>query len=297
MKKLLYIFLFICLSSCSNRSSKFTEPKVTFSSKYITIENLSDSNYYNIEIKFADKYNLAYLSQEKNSKIQFNYNKVIPSSTFRELSKNKYEINYQDSIGNNYQVIRNKLIHKNTTATDNITFLDRLNKVLSSSSGITVLLALLAAFIALHQVKSNVISSSRIKWIEEFKNDISEHSTAVRQMIYNYGMHLKYRDENEDPNTKNYRYYDEYIKCHYKAAIHESNLRMNLNLDEDMFIEIKKTLDKITLKIDNFNSKLDTDQTYRETAILLNRLRDLSQKALKIEWKKSRKMFYVSWIQ
>lgn len=297
MKKILFIFLFIFLSSCSNRTSKFTEPKVTFSSKYITIENQSDSNYYNIEIKFADKYNLAYLSQSKNSKIKFNYDDLTPSSTFRELSKNKYEINYQDSIGNNYQVIRNKLIYRNIAGTDNITFLDKLNKVLSSSSGITVLLALLAAFIALHQVKSNVISSSRIKWIEEFKNDISEHSTAVRQMIYNYGMHLKYRDENEDPNIKNYRYYDEYIKCHYKAAIHESNLRMNLNLDENMFIEIKKTLDKVRINIDNFNSKLDADQTYTETAILLNRLRDQSQQALKIEWKKSRKIFYISWFQ
>lgn len=295
MKKLLYIFLFICLSSCSNRTSKFTEPKVTFSSKYITIENQSDSNYYNIEIKFADKYNLAYLSQSKNSKIKFNYDDLVPSAAFRELRKNKYEINYQDSLGNNYQVIRNKLIYKSTTGTDSAAFLDKLNKVLSSSSGITILLALLAAFIALHQVKSNVISSSRIKWIEEFKNDISEHSTAVRQMIYNYGMHLKYRDENEDPKIKNYSYYDEYIKCHYKASIHESNLRMNLNLDENMFKEIKETLDKVTLKVDNFNSKIDTDQTYRETARLLNRLRDQSQQALKIEWKKSRKMFYSNW--
>lgn len=295
MKKIVFTFLLIVLSSCSTKTSKFSEPKVTFSNKYITIENQSDSDYYNIEIKFADKYILKYLSQAKKSKIQFSYKDIKPSSTFLELNKNKYVINYQDSVGNNYEVFRNKLIYKNNEKTDNTNYLEDLNKVLSSSSGITILLALLAAFVALHQVKSNVISSSRIKWIEEFKNDVSEHSTAVRQMIYNYGMHLKYYNENEDPKIKNYVYYDEYIKCHYKASIHESNLRMNLNLDEHLYKEIKNTLDQITKKIDNFNSEIDTDQTYREASILLNRLRDQSQKALKIEWKKSRKMFYYNY--
>jgi hypothetical protein len=299
MKKILfiYILLLICLSSCSNRASKFTEPKVTFSNKYITIENQSDSDYYNIEIKFADKYNLAYLFQSKKSKIQFNYNDLRPSSAFRELNKNKYEINYQDSIGNNYQVVRNKLIYKNIKETESVSFLDTLNEVLTSSAGITVLLGLLAAFVALQQVKSNVISSSRIKWIEEFKNDISEHSTAVRQLVHSYGMHIKYRDENEDPKIKNYKYYDEYIQYHYKASIHESNLRMNLNLDEEMYKGIKKTLDIVTKQIDNINPKLDIDKHYTETAILLNKLRNQSQAALKIEWKKSQKMFYVSWFQ
>lgn len=297
MKKILIIFLFVSLSSCSNRTSKFIEPKVTFSSKYIAIENQSNFDYYNIEIVFAGKYNLAYLSQSKKSKIKFNYNDLRPSSAFQELNKNKYEINYQDSVGNNYHVIRNKLIYKNIKETNDASFLDTLNKVLSSSAGITVLLALLAAFVALQQVKSNVISSSRIKWIEEFKNDISEYTTAVRQLIHNYGLHIKYRNENEDPKIKNYKYYDEYIKYHYKASIHESNLRMNLNLDEQKYKEIKITLNKITVCIDDLDPKLDIDEHYRETALLLNQLRHQSQIALKIEWEKSQKMFYVNWFQ
>ncbi|SHF93851.1 hypothetical protein [Flavobacterium defluvii] len=292
MKKIFFIFLFTTLYSCLEGTSTFTSPKVTFSSKYIIIENRSNYNLYNVEIKFANKYNLAYASQQKKSKIKFKYNDIIPSSAYRELIKNKYEMNYQDYEGNNYQVIRKKIIYQDIEKIDNISFLDKLNTVLSSSSGITILLALLAAFVALQQVKSNVISSSRIKWIEEFKNDVSEYTTAVRQLIHNYGLHIKYRDENEDPKIKNY---DEYIKYHYKASIHESNLRMNLNLDEQKYKEIKTTLNKITECIDNVNPKLDIDKHYKETALLLNQLRHQSQMALKTEWKKSQKMFYFNW--
>ena len=106
-KRIIFILLVIILYSCSN--STFIEPKITFSNKNILIENNSNFDYYNIEILFANKYKLTYLNQAKSSRLKFKYSSVRPNSSFRELNKNNYLINFQDSIGNNYQVL--SLIH------------------------------------------------------------------------------------------------------------------------------------------------------------------------------------------
>ena len=298
LKRILFVIFIINFLSCSQTTSNFIEPKIVFSKENIIIENQSNFDYYNVEVRFANKYNLAYLNQAKKSKIKFKYADIKPSAQFRELSNNKYIINFQDSIGNNYQVIRKKTVITNYEHSNTNDFLSKLNKVISSSSGITVILALLAAFVALHQVKSNVISSSRIKWIEEFKDNISKHNNALCQMIYNYGMHQKYRDENENPEVKNYKYYDEYVKFHYLANMHEANLLVNLNPDEKMYQDIKVTLNEIRLAQKDISFQdTDSDELYRKVTILLTKLRDQSQKALKIEWKKSKRMFYINWFK
>ncbi|PAM93144.1 hypothetical protein B4N84_19365 [Flavobacterium sp. IR1] len=294
-KRIVFIILIINFASCSKTNSNFVEPKIVFFKEHIIIENQSNFDYYNIEVRFANKYDLSYTNQSKKSKIKFKYSETKPSSTFRELSKNKYVINFQDSIGNNYQVVRNKLVYTNSEPYNINSFLNILNKAISSSAGITVFLGLLAGFVALHQVKSNVISSSRIKWIEEFKNNISQHNNAVCQMIFNYALFLKYRSEDGRPKIDSDKYYDEYVKFHYLANIHEANLFINLNPDEKMYKDIQITLSGIRKSVSDMNEDSDTDLVYKEVTMQLYNLRSQSQKALKVEWRKSKKMFYIKW--
>lgn len=297
LKKVLFLIPALFFFCCSEVDSKFIEPTVTFSKNYVQIENNSGFDYYNVEIKFADKYNLAYLDQSNKSKIKFKYTDITPPAKYRELSKNKFEINFQDSVGNNYLVKKNKVIYTNLASSRTNAFLNTLNSVVTSSGGITVLLALLAAFVALHQVKSNVISSSRIKWIEEFKNNISQHNNATSQSIFFYGMYRKYRGDGEKPTAEADKYYNEYIKFHYLANIYEANLFINLNPEEIMYKNIQTTLSAIRKTIDDMDKDSDYDEVYKEVSMKLHTLRIQSQKALKVEWKKSKKMFYVNWFK
>ncbi|KUJ61998.1 hypothetical protein AR687_10610 [Flavobacteriaceae bacterium CRH] len=295
LKRILFIILIINFLSCSKTASNFIEPKIVFLKENIIIENQSNFDYYNIEVRFANKYDLAYLTQAKKSTIKFKYGDIKPSAQFRELSKNKYVINFQDSLGNNYQVVRKKIIYTNYEHDNSNSFFSTLNKVISSSAGITVLLGLLAAFVALHQVKSNVISSSRIKWIEEFKNNISQHNNAICQMIFYYSMFLKHRGKDESPKIESDKYYDEYVKFHYLANIHEANLFINLNPEEKMYQDIQATLKGIRKAVNDMDEDSDTDVVYKAVSRQLQSLRSQSQKALKVEWRKSKKMFYIKW--
>lgn len=170
---------------------------------------------------------------------------------------------------------------------------------LPASASLTIILALLAAFVALHQVKSNVISTSRIRWIEEFKKTISEYDNSVLQMIFNYGMYRKYLMKTDDKKIKHEKYYDEYVKFHYLIYTHEANISLNLNLEEKMYRDINFAILAVRNEINRIDKEndIDTDQLYRGTTLLLRDLRKVSQLALKKEWKKSKNMFYINWFR
>jgi len=293
---ILFILLFTLLISCSEKTKNFTEPKLTFTKEKFTIENTSHFDYYNIEIAFANKYYIEYNFLPKKSKVSFTYREINPASTFQELNKNKVLFSFQDSIGNNYGVQRNKLVFVNSQPNNSDSFWEYIKKANNIPTNIlTIILAFLAAITALHQVKSNVISTSRIKWIEDFKNNITEYNVSVSQACHNYVMYT----QSKKPNLPagNYKFYEEYVKYHYKSSIHQAKLLITLNLSEKAYRDIETTIDEITANMDLLGDTLDLDGLIDLIEKQFLTLTKQTQFALKIEWEKQKKIFYVKWVK
>lgn len=73
------------------------------------------------------------------------------------------------------------------------------------TSIITISLALLAGFITLLQVKSNIISNARVKWVEDLRNILSLYCSELENCS---SLKLDFNDEVKNRNNSN----DESIK-------------------------------------------------------------------------------------
>lgn len=152
----------------------------------------------------------------------------------------------------------------------------------------TTFLALLAGLIALYQVKANVISSARIKWIEDFKNNVAEYIASTNEALFAFELHHRSEDKNET------QFYDKCYSAMNKAHIIENKIRLNLNMTEKLHISIDSDLDKIKKLIENKGGKL-TKQDEDQINLLFLSLAENTSRSLKIEWEKSKKMFYSRW--
>jgi len=149
-------------------------------------------------------------------------------------------------------------------------------------------LALLAGLIALYQVKANVISSARIKWIEEFKTNVCEYIGTLNEAMFAISIYSK-----GSPNEM--EYYNKYFVAINRSHVHENKIRLNLNLKEDAYKLIDIDLDEIKdILLDKGIGKLDEND---EQQILLkfHSLAEHTNSVLKSEWDKSKKMFYSRW--
>jgi hypothetical protein len=152
--------------------------------------------------------------------------------------------------------------------------------------GFATFLALLAGLIALYQVKANVISSARIKWIEEFKTNVSEFISSTNESLFAYDLHIKgEKDEKE--------YYNKAYIALNKSHVLENKIRLNLNLAEPLHVSIEKHLDQIK-EIMN-NDELKVAEKENLVAEEFHYLANFTSKMIKLEWEKSKKMFYSRW--
>jgi len=155
--------------------------------------------------------------------------------------------------------------------------------------GFATFLALLAGLIALYQVKANVISSARIKWIEEFKTNISEYIASFNEAVFAAQIHLRSPDKDE------MEYYNKYFNAINKNHILENKIRLNLNLKEKIYQDIDKDLNDIKDILDTQGISNIKDEVEEQVLLKFNSLAENTSKALKFEWDKSKKMFYSRW--
>ncbi|NDW19246.1 hypothetical protein D0T53_10010 [Dysgonomonas sp. 216] len=158
---------------------------------------------------------------------------------------------------------------------------------------ITILLALVAALIALYQVKSNVISSARITWIENLRCALSEYSAEV----INCAMIITNMREKCLGVKK--EEIDMIIDKHYSSYVESANLinrlscrvLLYLNAKEDKHQQIEKCIDKIEQYLHEKNNlKSDNRAAIEEQ---LNEIVKLSKLIFKEEWDKSKKIFRI----
>jgi len=166
------------------------------------------------------------------------------------------------------------------------------NSVLISSileNTATIVIALIAGIIALYQVKSNIVSSSRIRWIENLRISISEYyqaSLATGLFLENW-MNL---DENTEVNDDERELRRNYLDAHSTYFIKSNNIRMFLNPNKSDHKEIENIMDKIDTFFEEKNVR-DINQALIENE--LKKIVVLSRKIFKEEWRKSKKIFKI----
>lgn len=153
---------------------------------------------------------------------------------------------------------------------------------------LTIILALIAGFIALYQMKSNIIASARIHWIEDLRDSLSKLYPAALDTVIsatNYRNAKISIDKRESD-----KYYKEYCIhiSNFNALSNKIIMQLNSNEPEH------KILEDIIIIID---SKIDTANidniTAQDIEGDLKLVVSYSKIIFKKEWDKSKKLFEI----
>ena len=159
-------------------------------------------------------------------------------------------------------------------------------------NGVTIGLGLLAGLIALYQVKSNVISSSRIKWIEDLRLYLSEYCVGILDtatIIQNIIDSCKEKSEEEGLKIVE-RDYHMYFKSRSETDKLCKKIILHLNTGDKNQDKIEKIIKETSFHI-NKKSIIAYD-----TGKLENKVDEIIKVAKVIfrdEWKKSKKIFRI----
>lgn len=148
-------------------------------------------------------------------------------------------------------------------------------------NGITILLALIAGLVALYQVKSNIVSSARIKWIEELRHEISQlYNDSLSTILY-WGNFTK---------TKAAEDYNKYDLAHSNFFILSNRIRMKLNLTEEGHSNLNDRLNEIESMLEAENIETHSQE---DVEVILKQIVVISRQIFKLEWDKSKKVFKI----
>jgi hypothetical protein len=160
-----------------------------------------------------------------------------------------------------------------------------------SFNWLTILLALIAGLIALYQVKSNVISSARITWIENLRLTLSEYCVVVidtatlkekyQILIDNKEKEKKFDEKFEELKSDVFNNNSKMHKLGKKALLYLNSSNPNHKEIETSINEIFKHLNEKEIK--NINIKLLEEKT----DIIIS----TSKQVFREEWKKSKRLF------
>ena len=155
---------------------------------------------------------------------------------------------------------------------------------------ITILLALFAGGLALFQMKANIISSARIKWIEDLRDNLSKLYPVVLTVPHLYKLHDEYMKLGDKAIAL--KHYDEYLKLMTEFNSLSNKIRMLLNSKESNHEKIEKTLEKIDNLFDPERGDVKTiNMSDLETDLRV--IVAASKLIFKEEWRKSKKIFKI----
>ena len=148
-------------------------------------------------------------------------------------------------------------------------------------NGITILIALIAGLVALYQVKSNIVSSARIKWIEELRHEISQlYNDSLGTILY----------WSNFKKTKAVDDYNKYDLAHSNFFILSNRIRMKLNLTEEDHSKLNDKLNEVELMLEPENIETSSQEDVEK---ILKEIVVISRQIFKLEWDKSKKVFKI----
>lgn len=166
---------------------------------------------------------------------------------------------------------------------------------------IPILIAFIAGFVALVQVKLNVISNARIRWNENLRDTLSEYITmasysvtALRNVNYYKEEYTKAQKNGEkelalkELKERREEWYMNYVNANNKSNILGDKSIMYLNSSEEYHKKIEDAIKEIVEYMDNTEFEKISN---RDIQPILENIRDYSKIIFKKEWKKSKKIF------
>lgn len=160
-------------------------------------------------------------------------------------------------------------------------------------AGFAVFLALIGGLIALYQVKANVISSARIKWIEDFKSNVAQYSSITNSSIF----HFREFDDPQNGDSRR-QYHQQYMDDVQKAMSIKGKIFMNLNRNEPNYEKIYQIVNDIENLTSHVNLKeICKVENYSKLELKFDELNVATHQAMKAEWEKAKKMFYIRWLE
>jgi len=194
----------------------------------------------------------------------------------------------KDTIINDSIIIKDSIY----TISHNITLPDNSDNSQLITNGITIFLALTAALIALYQVKSNIISSARITWIENLRDAISNYTVEVSNcatILENTMDEGKGRSDDEIEKILKDNYHLYFVSSS-KSNILAHKIYLYLNSQEDDHKEIEILIKKISNHLHKTHLKeLNKD----EIEVDVEKIISISKRIFKKEWTKSKKLFKI----
>jgi hypothetical protein len=166
------------------------------------------------------------------------------------------------------------------------------------SNWVPVIAAFIAGFFALTQIRANNITNSRIRWLENLKNILSEFTSECTVLTIEEGVSktIKYRQsinessEEADGFLKNAN--NKIIDRLKTISIKHDLLKLNLNPKENLHLKFEKHLDAYMELINQIPLKktdhilLSKKISKQEEMLLL-----LSRLILKLEWEKTKRSY------
>ena len=156
---------------------------------------------------------------------------------------------------------------------------------------ITISLALVAAVIALYQVKSNIISSARITWIENLRETISNYTVEVSKsatILKNIIDQCKDKEQSEVTRILDNEY-PKYLASNTASEILAKKVFLYLNSQEKEHLEIEALIKKTSLHLSELPKTKELDRDEIEANI--EQIIKISKGILKKEWNKSKRIF------
>ncbi len=153
---------------------------------------------------------------------------------------------------------------------------------------VTIIIALIAGFLALYQMKANIISSARIRWIEDLRDTLSKLYPATLDILNSFENHkLQAKHNNIEKANESYL---EYTKNMTTFNALSNKVRMQLNSNEPDHKAIENILDEIDSKIHQDNI---FNITGEELEMYLKKIVVHSKVIFKEEWEKSKKIYKI----
>lgn len=158
------------------------------------------------------------------------------------------------------------------------------------TNSVTIFIALIAGMIALYQVKSNIIASSRINWIENLRETISSYCMEIENCCL---AKINLHDERKGKTGLELekvldKFYQPYVESSREVDKLSKKALLYLNSKEDVH---KKIEDLINQNINLVHDKKNDNRNEIQKNII--EIINLSKKVFKIEWEKSKKIFKI----
>ncbi len=162
-----------------------------------------------------------------------------------------------------------------------------MNEILTTN-GVTILIALIAGLIALHQVKLNIISSARIKWIEDLREILSLYCSELENCSK---AKLDFEDElikNRGSASVREKYFQPYTISSNEVLKLQSKSFLYLNSKDPKQKEIEELMRKNSLLLHDIH-KNHRDEIFEN----IQKIISLAKEVFAVELVKSKSLFKI----